>query len=575
MTTDLTPSTGTAAAELRALADTFWEHFLVAHPTFATVLGDRRWDDRVEDLSPAARDAEIEDLAATLRAVELIDPGALDGRDRVTRSMLIEELSGRLGALRSRVDEWSLNPIDGPQIWLVDLVDYQPVTTPLDGRNMIARWRAIGPHLDEAVEGLRRGMARGQVASVVPVERVIDEVRGLLAAAPEAWRLAGPAAEPHDDWPDGELAAFREGLVAAVREAVVPAFGRYLEVLESEILPAARPSDRPGLCHVPDGEAAYRVLIRTHTTLDAAPERIHEIGLAEIERIDAAFADLGAKVLRVHGLEATLGTLRAEPALRFGTADQVFSTARDTLARAEAAIPAWFGRLPRSACEVLPMPPEAEAHQTLAYYAWPALDGSRPGRFYVNLHAPETRPRFEAEALAFHESVPGHHLQLSLAQELDGLPAFQRALGSDAFAEGWALYAERLADEMGLYTSDLDRFGILSFDAWRASRLVVDTGIHALGWTRDEAIDFMRAHTALGDNNIANEVDRYIAWPAQALAYKLGQLEIVRLRRLAESRLGARFDIRDFHDVVLGSGAVGLTTLAGIVDDGLATDPAG
>jgi uncharacterized protein (DUF885 family) len=572
MTTDLAASP--ASAELRSLADAFWETYLKAHPTFATIMGDRRFDDRLEDLSPGARSTEIAHLETTLDQARAIDAAGLDGRERVTRSMLIEEVEGQLGALRTRVDEWSLNPIEGPQSWLIDLVDYQPISTVEEGRAMIERWRATGPHIDQAIEGLRRAMARGQVASIVPIERVIDELRGLVATPADEWRLASPAREPHDDWPAEELEAFRTGLRAAVAEVVVPAFSRYLDAIETEIVPSARPSDRPGILHVPDGEAAYRALIRTHTTLDLEPAEVHEQGLIEIEALDRAFADLGAKVLGVHGLEATLDALRGDPALRFSTAEEVFATARDTLARAQAAVPKWFGRLPVAACEVVPIPSETEAHQTIAYYAWPALDGSRPGRYYINLSAPETRPRYEAEALAIHESVPGHHLQIAIAQELDGLPAFQRALGSSAFAEGWGLYTERLADEMGLYTSDLDRFGILSFDAWRASRLVVDTGMHALGWARDDALEFMRAHTALGENNIANEVDRYIAWPGQALAYKIGQHEILRLRALAESRLGPRFDIRAFHDVVLGSGAVGLVTLAGIVEDWLAGAPA-
>ena len=566
------PAGTPAAVELRALADTFWEGYLRAHPTFATIMGDRRFDDRLDDLSPVARTAEIARLDATVEAARAIDPSDLAGRDRVTRSMLIEEVEGQLGALGTGVDEWSLDPIHGPQSWLIDLVDYQPVATVEEGRAMIARWRATGVHLDQAIEGLRRAMARGQVASIVPVERVADELRGLVATPAAEWRLASPSGEAHEDWPPAELETFRTDLRAAVADVVVPAFARYLEVLETEIVPSARPSERPGIVHVPGGEAAYRALIRTHTTLDLDPAEVHEQGLVEIEELDHAFADLGAKVLGAHGLEATLGALRGDPALRFSTAEEVFATARDTLARAQAAIPYWFGRLPMAACEVVPIPSETEAHQTLAYYAWPALDGSRPGRYYINLSAPETRPRYEAEALAFHEAVPGHHLQIAIAQELDGLPAFQRALGSSAFAEGWGLYTERLADEMGLYTSDLDRFGILSFDAWRACRLVVDTGMHALGWTRDDAIDFMRAHTALGDNNIANEVDRYIAWPGQALAYKIGQREILRLRALAESRLGDRFDIRAFHDTILGSGAVGLATLAGIVDDWLAAE---
>jgi uncharacterized protein (DUF885 family) len=554
------------AETLRTLADAYWEGFIESHPTFATVMGDRRFDHRLEDLSPEARDAEIGFLEATLRGALAIEPADLDARDRVTRSMLIETVEGQLAALRTLVDEWSLNPIDGPQVWLLDLVDYQPVETPEQGRAYVARWRAAGDHLDQVTDGLRRGLARGQVASITPTEAVLDELRGMLATPAAEWRLAAPAREAHDDWPAAEVESFRANLLAAAAEVVVPAFSRYLDVIEREVLPVARPASRPGLVHVPEGEAAYRALVRYHTTLDLDPAAVHQLGLAEIDRIDAAFVDLGGRVLGTTGLAATIEKLMTDPALRFRMAEEVFEAASATLRRAEAAVPAWFGRLPAAPCEVVPIPPETAPHQTIAYYAWPAMDGSRPGRFYINLHAPETRPRFEAEALAFHEAVPGHHLQLAIAQELGDLPVFQRALSASAFAEGWGLYTERLADEMGLYSSDLDRFGILSFDAWRACRLVVDTGMHAMGWTRDQAIAYMRAHTALGDNNIANEVDRYIAWPGQALAYKIGQLEILRLRALAEATLGDAFDIRSFHDAVLGSGGVGLVTLAGIVE---------
>ena len=558
------------AAVLRDLADDFWETLVRAYPSFATRIGDRRYDDRLEDLSPEAREARIEALQATLRNAAAIDREALGRVDRVTLSMLMEEASGQLAAIETLTDEWSVNPIDGPQTWIVDLVDHQPIETPDEGRRLIARARAVRRYMDQAIDGLRRGMARGCVASIVPLERVIDEVRVLLAEPAASWRLALPASEEHADWAAPDLESFRAGLLAAIEEVVIPSFRDYLDVLEQEILPSARPSDRPGICHVPGGESAYAALARSHVGLEIDPRVVHDIGLREIERIDEAFADLGAQVLGIHGQAGTLAALQSDPAFRFATAEEVFDTAERTLARAEAAVPKWFGRVPAVSCEVHPIPGESAPHQTLAYYSWPALDGSRPGRFYINLYAPETRPRYEAEALAFHEAVPGHHLQMALAAELEALPAFQRMLGSNAFVEGWALYTERLADEMGIYSSDMDRFGILSFDAWRASRLVVDTGLHALGWTRDEAIAFMREHTALDDGNIANEVDRYIAWPGQALAYKLGQLEILRLRARAEAALGERFDIRAFHDAVLGSGAVGLTTLAGIVDGWIA-----
>ncbi|HYS71576.1 MAG TPA: DUF885 domain-containing protein, partial [Thermoplasmata archaeon] len=245
---------------------------------------------------------------------------------------------------------------------------------------------------------------------------------------------------------------------------------------------------------------------------------------------------------------------------------EVAAKAEQAVARAKAAIPRFFGRLPKADCEVVRMGEHEEKHSTIAYYRQPAADGSRPGRYYINTSAPETRPRYEAEALAYHEAIPGHHLQIAISQELEGIPAFRKHLGVTAFVEGWGLYSERLADEMGLYSSDLDRMGMMSYDAWRACRLVVDTGMHAKGWSRQRAIDFMKENSALAENNIVNEVDRYIAWPAQALAYKTGQLEILRIREDARGRLGDRFDIRKFHDAVLENGAVALGTLREAVE---------
>ena len=559
---------------LTELADRFWEDVLEASPTWATVLGDRRFDDRLDDLRPEALAALERDRRATAAAATKIDPAALTTRERITRQMLIDEAEGQAAQLATHMTEWSVDPLNGPQTALLDLVDYQTVTTPEDGANLVARWREIGPHLGATIANLREAAADGRVATRAAVERTLDILRGLEAAPLDEWKLAAPANEEHADWSAADLASFRQAVEAAVEEVVAPAFRQYREVLESEILPMARPQDRVGLVNLPGGRAAYDACIRVHTTLALEPEAIHETGLQEIARIDGEFVELGRKLLGTTDLASTLAALRDDPKLRFATSGEVFSTARRSLERATEAIPDWFGRLPRAACDVVPIPSHAEAHQTIAYYSWPAIDGSRPGRYYINLHAPTTRPRYEAEALAFHEAVPGHHLQIAIAQELEGLPAFQRMLGSTAFAEGWGLYTERLSDEMGLYSGDLDHFGILSFDAWRAGRLVVDTGMHALGWSRDQAIGYLREHTALGWNNIDNEVDRYIVWPGQALAYKIGQLEILRLRAAARERLGSRFDIKGFHDAVLGSGAVSLTTLGQIVD-AWATERAG
>ena len=562
MTTVAPTSAGDA---LRDLAEDFWQGFLRSDPIFATILGDRRYDDQLPDISPQGLAAERDRLRGVARRARAIDPSDLEATEQTTRSVLIDEVEGQLAQAETGQERWSVDPLNGPPTAFMDLPEFQPVETPAEGATMVRRWRAIGPFIDQHIANLGAGLAVGEVAAVDPVNRLLDIARGLEAQPIADWAPMGVARTEHADWAPADREAFTADLAGALETVVRPVFVAYRQFLETEVLPAARPQDRPGIMHVPGGDEAYRRLIRVHTTLDMTADEIHAIGRREMERIDREFADLGRRVLGTADRESTLSRLRDDPALRFSTSDEVRRSAEQSLARAQAAIPAWFGRQPRALCEVRPIPAHAQEHQTLAYYTWPSLDGGRPGCFWINLHAPETRPRYDAEALAFHEAVPGHHLQIAIAQELEGLPVFQRNLGPTAFAEGWGLYTERLSDEMGLYTSDLDRFGILSFDAWRAGRLVVDTGMHALGWSRAEAIAYLRDHTALGDNNIANEVDRYIVWPGQALAYKIGQLEILRLRAEAKSALGERFDIREFHDAVLGSGAVPLGTLGELV----------
>jgi uncharacterized protein (DUF885 family) len=290
-------------------------------------------------------------------------------------------------------------------------------------------------------------------------------------------------------------------------------------------------------------------------------QQLHDLGLAEIARTDRELAALGAKVLRTDGLAATLTKLRDDKSLYFTSSKELMTAAQRALDKAKAAMGRYFAVLPKADCVMREIPAYEAPYSTIAYYRPPHYDGSKPGEYFVNSYKPETRPRFELEALTWHESIPGHHLQIALAHELGDLPAFRKLEGSTAFVEGWALYTERLADEMGLYSTDLDRLGKVSYDAWRASRLVVDTGVHSLGWTRAQAEAFMREHTALTMVNISNEVDRYIGWPGQALAYKVGQLEILRLRKEAETALGAKFQLPAFHAVVLGAGAVTLPVL--------------
>lgn len=450
--------------------------------------------------------------------------------------------------------------MDGPQTDLLNIASYQPIRSPAEADALLARWHAMPAYLDQAIENLRGGAAAGRFGVAMLCTKVIQQLDELLERPDASWPLMQPAAD---------APGIRDDLLAVIGDEIRPAFERYRSVVVDELAPHARPDDRPGLSHVPGGEEAYALLTRAHTSLDVVPEDVHAMGLEEIERNDREFVELGARLLHTDGLQATLKALREDPALHFTSREEVAAVAKASLDRATATIGDWFGRLPQAACEVVVMGAHEEKHSTIAYYRQPAADGSRPGQYYINTYAPETRPRYEAETLAFHESVPGHHLQLAIMQELTHLPAFRRFNGSTAYVEGWGLYTERLSEEMGLLSRDTDRFGVLSFDAWRASRLVVDTGIHALGWTRQQAINFMAKHTALGENNIANEVDRYIASPGQALAYKLGQLELLRLRAEARERQGSAFDIKHFHDVVLAEGALPLPVLRQVVERSL------
>ena len=557
-----------APAALADLAAAYWNAYLEAHPVFATAVGYPGHDDRLADPTPAGSAATLAVLDAIGGRVGAIDAATLSPADRITLSALRESIAADRAELGTGLRDWNVDPLDGVPTLLLQVPSFQRLETPDDGTRMVARWRAMAVYTDRHLSTLRASLADGRVACRAPMDRVVAILDGLLQSPVETWPLLEPLAglERLDGWTTSERERFATDLRAAVDDEIRPAFTRLHDALVADLLPVARPPERPGMCHVPDGPEAYRRLIRVHTSLDVDAEALHRVGLEEIARIDTELADLAGRTIRARSLADALAGLRGDPALHFASRDEVFDTAATSLARAVEAIPDWFGRLPQAPCEVVRMGPHEEEHTTIAYYRQPATDGSRPGQYYINTSHPETRPRYEAEALAYHESVPGHHLQIAIGQELPGLPEFRRHLGPTAFFEGWGLYTERLADEMGLYSGDLARIGVLSYDAWRASRLVVDTGMHALGWPRDRAIRFMLDHTALAPNNIANEVDRYIALPGQALAYKTGQLEILRLRAEARARLGGAFDIRGFHDTVLGNGAIALPTLRAVVE---------
>ena len=560
-------STEVHASNLTRLSEEYWQLRLKNEPLLATALGDRRYDGKLADISPAGRAAIKRGYSDVVKNAESIPVEGLSKGDRLTLTALLVDAKSILDYYSCDLEDWTVDPLQGPQVELMNLESYQPVRSIAEARAMVKRWRAMGPYFDQMVANLRSGSAQRKVAVRSGVEKVIDELRDTLAKPDADWALLRPLMVQHENWTTEDKDEFSQGLKVAVSESVRPALTRYLTYLNEDLLPISRPQDKAGIENIPDGIGTYRKLIKVHTSLDLTPEELHQTGLDEVARINAETEILGEKVFGTKDRNEILSRLRKDPSVYFSDREEIADKAEECLAKANAAIENWFGRLPRTKCEVVRMEEHEEKHSTIAYYRPPAADGSRPGRYYINTSAPETRPRYEAEALAFHESVPGHHLQIAIAQELEGIPEFRKNSGVTAFIEGWGLYSERLADEMGLYSSDLDRIGILSYDSWRACRLVVDTGMHAMGWSREQAIEFMLQNSALAENNIVNEVDRYITWPGQALAYKTGQLEMMRLRKEAEARLGPGFSIKDFHDVLLGSGAVPLEALRQLVAD--------
>ncbi len=555
-------------AALIALAEDYWARTLAWNPLLATLVGERRYDDRMPSLAPEAYATQKTTLAEIARKADGLADDKLLPDEHVTRLQLVAVCQNDIEERSTGLETWTLDPLEGPQVALLNVPSWTPLRNDHDAAAFLLRVRAMGAYLSEHLDNLRRGHARGLSSARGPAEKVLSQLETQLEKPTAEWSLVSvpPNALPEGCDP-GMRDALRADLARAVDGAVRPGFERLLAFVRETGLPRARSNDRPGLCALEGGTETYERLARVHTSLPLTAETIHRTGLAEVAKIDDEMRALGERALGTADLASIQSRLRSDPALHFETRDQVEQKAVEALRRAEAEMPRWFGRNPTTPCVVKRIEAHEEPFSTIAYYRQSSPDGTRPGTYYINTYEPATRPRYEAEALAFHEAVPGHHTQIALAQEMEDVPEFRKHTGPTAYVEGWALYTERLSNEMGLYTGDLDRIGMLSFDAWRACRLVVDTGIHAMGWSRDQAIEFMFAHSALARNNIENEVDRYISWPGQAVAYKTGQLEIMRLRDRARSAAGSAFDIRAFHDTVLGSGAVALPTLAAILGE--------
>lgn len=547
--------------EVVKLADEFVDALFDAEPLWPAVLGLESDRDGLGDLGEEAEAAYRDRLDGFVRRAEEIDPAGLSAEDRVTRDVLLSQARANLDRLDTHLVEFTISDIFvAPAVGLLTILPMVGVPDDEQGRRHLGRLAAIPRYLEQAADRHRAGVAAGRV----PVEHL---VRAAIAHLDRY--LAAPDADPllRQPAPSAEFAAERERVLA---EVVRPAFAAYRDALATDIAPHGRPPEKPGVCWLPDGERIYASLARTHTTTDRTPDELHETGLRIIGELAAEYREIGARVFGTDDLAEIFRRLRTDPELRWGSAEELLDTARSAISRAEEAAPRWFGRIPPHKWVVEPVPAAEAPGGPAAFYLQPSVDGSRPGIYFANTHEVTERFRHAAEVTAFHEAIPGHHFQLSTALTLTELPLLRRIGDFNAYAEGWGLYSERLAAEMGLYSDDVALLGMLTMDSMRAGRLVVDTGLHAKGWSRQQAVDYLREHTPMPQVEIESEVDRYIAYPGQALAYMVGRLEIQRVRARAEQALGERFDIRAFHDLVLGGGALPLSVLEAVVDEWIA-----
>jgi uncharacterized protein (DUF885 family) len=547
------------SARLRRLFDLDWEHSLEEYPEFATYIGDSRYNGRWTDWSLEAVERRRAELDVPAAVLATIDPGQLDPADRLHFELFKRNVDEALEGRRFRGETMPITQMQGIQQDLARLLAMTPAATVRDFEDRIARLKGIPLLVGQNLTLMRKGMEAGLTPPRVTLRDVPDQIRNQLAADPFESPLLVSFARLPEGIPSPAADSLREEAVRVYRQDVVPAFEKVRGFGGGEYLPQTR--ETIALSDLPDGEAWYAFAVRQSTTTRLAPREIHEIGLREVGRIrgemDGTIAGAGFS----QGFAAFVAFLRSDPQFFFEKPEDLLVAYRDICKRADPQLARLFGRLPRLPYGVLPVPGYAEKSQTAAFYEPGSPQAGRPGYFFANTYDLKARPKWEMEALALHEAVPGHHLQLSLAQELPDIPEFRRHAFYTAFIEGWGLYAESLGGEMGFYREPYSRFGQLTYEIWRAIRLVVDTGIHALGWGRDQAIAYFEENAGKAHHDIVVEVDRYIVWPSQALAYKIGELKIKELRARAAAERGETFDVRDFHDVVLGQGALPLDVL--------------
>jgi uncharacterized protein (DUF885 family) len=559
------------AQRLRKFFADDWNYWMVEYPEFATAVGYPGQNARWTDYSPPAVERRNQHLRESLKALEAIDRSKLPASEQLNYDLYKKLLENAIEGLRFNNEaspfssvfphnlDRPINQIEGVQQEIGRVIAIMPADNVADYQNIIARLRGIPVAVDQTIAEMQAGLKRGITPPKITMRDVPQQIEGQIFSDPAASPLLRAFQKFPASIPAAEQGRLRQEAAAAYRDQVVPAFRKLKDFLSTTYIPACR--ETISASDLPDGAAYYAYNVRWHTTTNLTPQQIHEIGLAEVKRIRAEMDQIIAQTGFQGSFAEFSNFLRTDPRFYYTDAASLVTGYRDIAKRADPQLAHFFGKLPRLPYGVKPVPDYAAPSQTTAYYEVGSPAAGRPGWYFVNTYDLKQRPKWEMEALTLHESVPGHHLQISLAQEQESVPEFRRHSGYTAFVEGWALYAESLGPEMGFYTDPYSKYGQLTYEMWRAVRLVVDTGMHAMGWSRDQAIDFFLANTSKARRDIIVEVDRYIVWPGQALGYKIGQMKITELRREAERELGERFSIRAFHDEVLGEGALPLDIL--------------
>ena len=545
-------------AQLHDALEQEWQYTLRTSPELATAIGDPRYNDRWSDYSAAAQVRQTEHARTEMRVFEAIDTAGFTEQEVLDKTLMLRQL--REAGEGARFKDWEM-PVDqmnGIQLGIPDLMTQMPLKTVKDYENYIARLHGIPRVLDEVTADMRLGMAD----HLMPPRYLLDKVAAQAEDIATKPLTTSPFAEPLQKFPPDMNQADRGRLTIAIQGAihdeVDPAYAKFAAFVKNEYAPQGRAD--AGVWALPDGAARYRFAVREQTTTDMTPEQIHAMGVKQVAEIEGEMLKV-AERLGYHDLKSFNDHIRHDPDLYGKSGQQIFDLYKHYAEQMEGRLPQLFGHLPKTKLVVIPMEAFRAPSAPPADYSPGAADGSRPGYINVNEYDPTHRLLLNVEAIAYHEGVPGHHLQFSIAQELTDIPEFRKFSGYNAYSEGWAFYAERLGKEVGFYQDPYSEYGRLENEMWRSVRLVVDTGVHNEHWTRQQMVDYFHAHTAMDDTNIATEVDRYIAWPGQALAYKLGQMKILELRERARRELGAKFDIRKFHDAVLGEGPLPLDVL--------------